>query len=127
MAEADGAQQVVQQPGGAPGPQGQGRAQIREYQPPPRAADNASPLNPPDSGSPADSTDPANLMRTVIIILGIALLVLVIFEGIAVLEGKTTNGLNTLISLIAGGFVGYLSPHVVTAVKGNATDKSGNQ
>jgi hypothetical protein len=62
-------------------------------------------------------------MLVVIVILGIALLLLVLFDGIAALENRSTGGLNSLVSLIAGGFVGYLSPHVASAVKGNAADK----
>jgi hypothetical protein len=85
-----------------------------DYSPP------AAPAAAPEPTQPA-STNPsssANLMRTVIIILGTALLLLVVFDGIAVLENKATDGLNSLVSLIAGGFVGYLTPHIANAVKG---------
>jgi hypothetical protein len=57
------------------------------------------------------------LMRTVVWILGLALLVLVIFDGIAALQNKSVNDLNTLTSLIAGGFVGFLTPHVASSLK----------
>jgi hypothetical protein len=65
-------------------------------------------------------------MRTVIIVLAAALLLLVVFDGIAVLEGKTAGDLNSLVSLIAGGFIGYLTPHVTNAVKSDG-DGQGNQ
>lgn len=56
-------------------------------------------------------------MFTVIVILGLALLILVIFDGIAALEGKTVSDINTLTSMITGGFVGFLTPHVASAAK----------
>lgn len=127
MAEADGARHVGAQPGGAPRPLGpaQGLGPVQGYQPPPRAADNYTPpAAAPEPAQPA-STNPsssANLMRTVILILGLALLLLIVFDGIAALEGKTTDDLNSLISLIAGGFVGYLTPHIANAVKGGGSD-----
>ena len=88
--------------------------------------DYSPPAAAPEPTQPA-STNPsssANLMRTVILILGLALLLLVVFDGIAALEGKTTDDLNSLISLIAGGFVGYLTPHIANAVKGSGADNS---
>ena len=84
-----------------------------DYSPPAAAAAAPEPTQ-PASTNPSSS---ANLMRTVIIILGTALLLLVVFDGIAVLEDKPTDGLNSLVSLIAGGFVGYLTPHIANAVK----------
>jgi hypothetical protein len=84
-----------------------------DYSPPAAAVAAPEPTQ-PASTNPSSS---ANLMRTVIIILGAALLLLVIFDGIAVLENKTNDDLNSLVSLIAGGFVGYLTPHITNAVK----------
>ena len=108
----------------------QGFGTVQGYQPPPRAADNYSPpAAAPEPTQPA-STNPsssANLMRTVILILGLALLLLVIFDGIAALENRSTNDLNSLVSLIAGGFVGYLTPHVTNAVKGNGAGDGENE
>jgi hypothetical protein len=144
MAEADSARQEGQQPGGPPRPPGPGLGQGYQppgYQPPgyqARSADEYSPptaltsavartapTSAPEPHQPA-STNPsssANLMRTVIIILGAALLLLVVFDGIAALENKTTDDLNSLVSLIAGGFVGYLTPHVVNAAKSDDAGK----
>lgn len=74
---------------------------------------------------PTLTTPPSSsiLMMTVVIILGATLFLLVIFDGIAVLEGKTTSDLDTLTSMIAGGFVGFLTPHVASAVKGNSASR----
>ena len=81
-----------------------------------------------DDDSQASATSPPSsptLMMVVIIILGLTLLMLVVFDGIALLENKTANDLNTLTSLIAGGFVGFLSPHVASAVKSTSGNKGG--
>lgn len=54
-----------------------------------------------------------SLMKLVIVILGIALILLIVIDLLIIVWGKTFPAeLNTLTSLIAGGFVGFLTPHV---------------
>jgi hypothetical protein len=111
-------------------PPGQGWAQTPGYQPPPRATDGGPPVPAPAEPAQQTAANPAssaNLMRTVILVLSVALLLLVVFDGIAVLEGKTASDLNSLVSLIAGGFIGYLTPHAVGAAKSDGADDPGNQ
>jgi hypothetical protein len=79
-------------------------------------SDPAPPANagpPPQQALPPSS---ATLMSAVVALLGLALILLVVFDGIAVLQGKSSNDLNTLTSLIAGGFVGFLTPHVAGTI-----------
>ena len=86
-----------------------------------------TPVAAADDDSPSAATSPPSsptLMMAVVAILGLTLLTLVVFDGIAVLENKTANDLNTLTSLIAGGFVGFLTPHVANAVKSNTASKA---
>jgi hypothetical protein len=72
--------------------------------------------SPAPAPAPVHLLPPAPLMGFVVVILGVSLIALVVFEGVAVLQGKSTNSLNTLTSMIVGGFVGFLTPHVAGSV-----------
>lgn len=56
-------------------------------------------------------------MAFVIGILGVALVLLVVTDMIMAIRGDSIPAeLNTITSLIAGGFVGFLTPHVAAQV-----------
>jgi hypothetical protein len=85
-----------------------------------------APPAPGGSVAGAEQTTPPNslLMKYVIWILGLTLLLLVAFLGAATLSGKNTNDLNTLTSLIAGGFIGFLTPHVAVSARSRGVQRS---